>query len=122
MARAAREVWQERVRRWSKSGKNAKAFAAEIGVNANTLTGWRWRLAREGQDSRAVARRPRGRGRTEDRRDPAAVGFLELVASAGEPSAEDRFEIVLEGGRVVRVPRRFDPDTLRALVAALEVR
>jgi len=118
MARESREVWEERVRRWSESGKSAPAFAAEIGVNASTLTGWRWRLARaaeEGSGGKRRRERPKSRGK----QTPAS--FVELVASIpSEPGAEDRFEIVLGSGRVVRVPQRFDAETLRALVEALE--
>src|SRR5512143_3004069 len=44
MARDAREVWAKRVERLVDSGLTAKEYAAEIGVNANTLAGWRWRL------------------------------------------------------------------------------
>ena len=45
MARDAREVWAKRVEQLADSGLTAKEFAAEIGVNANTLAGWKWRLS-----------------------------------------------------------------------------
>src|SRR5690349_21110962 len=54
MAREAREVWAKRVERLADSGLTAKEYAAEIGVNANTLAGWRWRL-RGGRDGDAAA-------------------------------------------------------------------
>lgn len=122
MARASREIWRDRVRRWSQSGKSAKAFAAEIDVNVNTLTGWRWRLAREEPSSRLDGRPARGKSRTVEGRQADPVGFLELIAKSSAECAEDRLEVVLESGRVVRVPRRFDAGALRALVAALEAR
>ena len=118
MAREAREVWEERVRRWSKRGKSGPAFAAEIGVNANTLTGWRWRLKQEAAEG-ARPKRRREKARSDGRRAP--VGFVERVPSIpGEAKGEERFEVVLGSGRVVRVPQGFDPETLRALVVALE--
>lgn len=120
MARETREVWEERVRRWSKSGKSGPAFAAEIGVNVNTLTGWRWRLKRESTQGTSPKQR-REKARSDVRRAP--VSFVELVPSIpDEAKGEERFEVVLGGGRVVRVPQRFDPETLRALVVALEAR
>lgn len=106
----------KRVERWRDSGLTLKEFAAEIGVNANTLAGWRWRLGNEGGGAGA-SRVPR---------------FLEIVAtrdgersatpaSAMQPAAEP-FELVLSGGWRVRIPVQFDGPALRRLVDALEAR
>jgi hypothetical protein len=43
MGRATRDEWQRRVRRWGESGLTAKEFAAETGVNVNSLTHWKWK-------------------------------------------------------------------------------
>jgi hypothetical protein len=101
MGRDARATWAKRVERWSASGLSAIEFAAEIGVNARTLTYWKWKL-----------------GRTESRR----AEFVEVVptsevAPSGAPS--EHLEVVLDGGVVIRVPARFDADALRRVVAAL---
>jgi transposase-like protein len=106
MAREGREVWAKRVERWVDSGLSAKEFAAETGVNANTLAHWRWRLG-----AKAPA------GRTEAATAP--VRFVELAAA---PAAEEAggFEVVLAGGRTVRVPPRFDATELARLVQVLE--
>ena len=117
MAREGREVWAKRVERWRDSGLTLKEFATEIGVNANTLAGWRWRLGNEGGGAEA-SRMPR---------------FLEIVAPAEDrersaaPStmpqlAAEPFELILSGGHRVRVPVQFDGPALRRLVDALEVR
>ena len=67
MARDTREVWAKRVERLADSGLTAKEFAAEIGVNANTLAGWRWRLAaKPGRAAAKPAPKP-------------APAFLEIV-------------------------------------------
>ena len=119
MARETREVWAKRVERWRDSGLTLKEFASEIGVNANTLAGWRWRLRPESSD---VARGT-----------PEPPRFLEIVASPelSEPSAEpagskrpapEPFELILSGGHRVRVPVEFDGRALRRLVDALEAR
>lgn len=87
----------------------AAEFAAEIGVNARTLTYWKWKLGKPEQ--RRVAPRPE---------------FVEVVASSplrtSGGGALDALEVVLSGGVVIRVPARFDADALRRVVAALEAR
>jgi transposase-like protein len=118
MTRENREVWAKRVERLADSGLTAKEFAAEIGVNANTLAGWRWRMRSQG----AAA-------------DPAPA-FVEIVGprEGDVPTAPDQvrptevhrggelLELVLRGGHRVRVPAQFDPAALRRLVDALETR
>ncbi|HTP26949.1 MAG TPA: hypothetical protein VMK12_15010 [Anaeromyxobacteraceae bacterium] len=140
MTRDTREVWAKRVERLADSGLTAREFAAEIGVNANTLAGWRWRLrSREGGEERRKGER---------RRSPPALGLVRspdgseddasLVADrGGEPVTPMRFvelttmapatpapvvpfEIVLRSGRLLRVPCGFDTAELARLVALLE--
>jgi hypothetical protein len=117
MARETREVWAKRVERWRDSGLTVKEFAAEIGVNANTLAGWRWRIG-------SGARRP---APAVARSSPA---FVEVVAApeVGTTRATlsarvaEPLELILRGGHRVRVPAEFDPAALRRLVDALEAR
>ena len=113
-------MWVKRIERWRDSGLRLKEFAAEIGVNANTLAGWRWRLGAEGSG--------KARG------TPRPPSFLEIVAptdgdersatsaSAKQPTAAEPFELILSGGQRVRVPVQFDGRALRRLVDALEAR
>jgi hypothetical protein len=120
MTREGREVWAKRVERWRDSGLTLKEFAAEIGVNANTLAGWRWRLS----SREAVAP-------VAERRVPA---FLEIVAPVEEHDADEGsataaaapgvepLEVVLRSGHLVRVPATFDEGALRRVVAVLEAR
>jgi hypothetical protein len=110
MAREKREVWADRVRRWSESGLTAKEFATELGVNVHSLNHWKWRLTSEARDSgeRAPSARP---------------GFVEVVTPrVREERAPELFEVQLPRGVVVRVPQRFDGSALQRLLAALEVR
>ena len=98
---ATSERWTERQAREAlgaldASGESVAAFAARAGVSAWRLYHWRARLSEQ----------------------PAA--FVEV-----QPDAEPRgggcvFEVVLRGGRVVRVPSEFDGGVLRRLVAVLE--
>ncbi len=140
MARETREVWAKRIERLADSGLTAKEFAAEIGVNANTLAGWRWRLgAKErGRGSPAVLEivpapgaDKRAPATGEERRPPATTGseaqpiapmqFVELTTKLSETLTRPAsFEIVLGSGRLVRVPGGFDGAELARLVGVLE--
>ena len=112
-------MWAKRVERLADSGLTLKEFAAEIGVNANTLAGWRWRLQSEAKRAAVGAR-------------ASSPPFLEIVAASREETPPERspktcvaaepFEVVLRGGQRVRVPVQFDPAALRRLVDALEAR
>lgn len=54
-AREKPAVWQERVEAHRRSGMTIKAYAAKIGVNPNTLSGWRWKLRRRAEREQPVA-------------------------------------------------------------------
>jgi hypothetical protein len=114
MARESREVWRKRVERWRASGLTAREFAAEIGVNGNTLQHWGWLLQQEEPRSRPAARRAAEDG----------SGFVEVVAAeAPRPPtvAQDAIEVVIRDRIRVRISGGFDADVLRRVVAALEV-
>lgn len=44
--RRSRAEWQRLVRQWQRSGRPAREFAPQHGVDPRTLTWWKWRLAR----------------------------------------------------------------------------
>lgn len=112
MARETRETWKKRVERWAHSGRTAKEFAAEIGVNAHTLTYWKWRLSSE------ATRHPRVAA-------TAVPSFVEVVAPLLAAEAPPRsavsqpLELLLPRGLVIRVPPSFDADALRRVVDVL---
>lgn len=93
------------------SGLTAREFAAEVGVNANTLAGWKWRLSRGGERRRDSSTAPAVK--------IPAMKFVE-VTTAAVPTAPSMFEVVLRSGLMVRVPARFDAGELARLVVALE--
>lgn len=106
MARERRETWEQRVAAWRKSGLSVREFASRVGINANTLANWRWRL------------------QSEERAAGVGADFVEVtdaVLSVAEVGAAP-LEVVCRGGRVVRVPADFDAVALRRLVDALEQR
>ena len=44
VVRRTHREWARLVRQWQRSGKTARAFGDERGVNANTLSCWKWQL------------------------------------------------------------------------------
>ena len=109
MGRESCEVWTKRVERWRDSGLSATEFAAEIGVNANSLRHWGWRVNAE-------------RSRAESKPSAMEAKALTWVeVSAPEPAPTrllpsapaEKIELVLASGLVVRVPANFEPEGLR---------
>jgi hypothetical protein len=99
VVRRCEAEWALVVVEWRRSGKTKRAFAAERGINANTL-GW-WCVE--------VARRERER---------AGARFAEVVMT--EPSASPPLVVEVVGRGVnVHVPSGFDALELRRLVGAL---
>jgi transposase-like protein len=105
----SREEWQRRVQRWRDSGLSTKEFAAEVGINPGTLTHWKYIFGKTDR-----ARRVAKAGETPDR---PPLSFLEIQTLAPAPGA---FEIVLAGGRCLRVPATFEAESLKRLIAVIE--
>ena len=92
------------------SGRSLRAFAAERGLSAWTLYGWRGKLGRSKR--RAPARSGPSR----------AAGFVAVdVVDGSRPGAEGTsgFEVLLADGCRVRVPRDIAIEHLAELVRAL---
>jgi transposase len=111
MARAKRstaggreQFWRQQLRRQQASGQDVREFCDGAGLSVPSFYWWR-REARI-RDSR------RGGGIDRPRFVP--------VRMMPEPSADASLEVVLGGGRSIRVGSGFDADHLRAVVAALE--
>src|SRR5215469_1203438 len=109
MARTSRETWAKRVERWGDSGLTAKEYAAEHGINAHSLSWWKWRLS--------TGEKSQGRGRTRASRalsSPAPLTFVEMTTGV----AREALEIVLPSSIRIVVPAGFDGP---ALVRLLDV-
>jgi transposase len=111
-----REEWAAQVRRWRRSGKTAREFAASAGLNASTLGYWAWRLEHEGKTSVA----PRGRRRRA--KPAAAASFVEMLVPAAVKGPAEPFELEISGARRLRIPAAFEPSALERLLAVLEGR
>jgi hypothetical protein len=122
----AREEWAKRVERWRDSGLSCAEFSAELGVNARTLTYWKWMLGKEARGEKRVwkarqaraLRAPRAAASEPSRSAPVVTGLVEVQAAP----RDGRFELELGAGRRLRVPMSFDAADLRRLLDVLEAR
>jgi hypothetical protein len=116
MERTSHEEWAKRVERWRDSGLTAAEFAAELGINAHSLSWWKWRLAAK-PAKRGPARRSSSR-RPQISSVPSPLTFLEMTP----PVQGEALEIVLPTGVRIRVPSDFDAAALGRLLGVLEPR
>ena len=103
--RSTRAEREKHVRAWRASRQSARAYAARVRINPNTLLGWSWQLKRQADAESLTARR---------------IDFAELP---GLTASRSCLAIELElGGVTLRVPDGFDPATLRGILDVLEAR
>jgi transposase-like protein len=111
----AAQRWTAILNDWQRSGLSVARFCERRGLQAQSLYAWRRRLGDVG--GAGAAGRPRGR-------------FVEafLTASPGVAGASERSAASPTGvwvqtrrGTRVMVDGGFDPEVLRAVVAALEI-
>ena len=95
--------WREYVARWKSSGLSLRDYAATAGLNGVTMRTWVRKFESE-QSSTSNTR----------------AGFVERRAPAVSP-VNERLEVVLRNGVVVRVPTLVDAGSLRQFIALVEV-
>lgn len=94
------QQWRRWIHQWQKSGLSVRAFCALHGLEQPSFYSWRRQIKQ---------------------RDAAAATFVPVqVVTDTEPVPTRSFEVVLSGGRTLRVAPGFDPTTLRQLLAVLE--
>jgi len=94
------QQWRRWIGQWQRSGLSVRAFCARHDLSQPSFYAWR-RLIQQ--------------------RDAAAGTFLPVqVVPQDEPPPANTFEVVLAGGRRLRVPPGFDTAALRQLLAVLE--
>lgn len=100
--RADREqFWRDLIARQKPSGQSIQEFCHSEGVSSPAFYSWRKRL-------RSANGKPRSQ-------------FLPVqVLTEAAESAPGRIEIVLDGGKRVRVEPGFDEQSLRSVLAVLE--
>jgi transposase-like protein len=114
---ARQQRWQAAIERWRSSGESVRAFCRQEGIQESAFFFWRRRLApRNASDATSPSPLPHCRSRKTAppaRQSPPAARFLPVeVVAERDPRMSFGVEIVLGSGRVVRVPPRFDRQTL----------
>lgn len=107
------------------SGGTLRTFAKRVGIPLGRLQWWKWELAR-----RDRLRAGKSSAALECVTPPTEVAFVPVrilpdIERAECPDVRPMaraaaYEVLLRGGRLVRVPGEFEPASLTALVAALE--
>jgi transposase-like protein len=109
--------WRDVLARWTASGLSIAAFCGEAGLSEQSFYRWR-RVLRQ--------RRRWGRQQREGTRTGAASAAqtapLFVPLTVATEAAATVLEVVVGGGRVVRVPAGFDASTLAQVLAVLEDR
>lgn len=94
------QQWRGWLRQWQTSGLSVRDFCDRHDLSQATFYAWR-RILRQ--------------------RDADATPFVAVQVVADTPSAPaPPLEVVLAGGRCLRITPGFDADTLRQLLAVLE--
>jgi|WetSurSiteA1Bulk_404760.scaffolds.fasta_scaffold221085_1 transposase-like protein len=115
--RLTAEQWRDLLANQEASGQSHTEFCRQHGISASTYFVWRRKLGLDG--SRQV------RQKQEDGEHPLAEGGPALVpvhiTMADSVLSDDTaFELCFEKGRVLRIPRHFDPTALGQLLAVLK--
>ncbi len=102
------KYWAELVERWEQSGLSQAEFCRRRHVNYGTFVWWKRQLANAAGD---VPKQP-------GRLAKASKRFVEVRLASPLPGPA--YEVVLAGGRSIRVGAQFDPEILSRLIAAVE--
>ena len=109
--------WRRTLRQWRRSGLSVRVFCAEHGLAEPSFYAWRRIVAERDQESASVRAKPGSVHHAAPASDDAPV-FVPLRVI--DVATQVTLEVVLERGRVLRVLRGFDAETLRQLLAVLE--
>ena len=109
------QFWRDHVAGWKSSGLSLRLYSERHGLKAGTLGYWNSRLKAQAADALTSSAGP------ETAATFLAVHVAEPAVSVPEPR-DDRIELALPGGCVVRVGRGFDAVTLDRLLDVVERR
>jgi transposase-like protein len=124
---AREQQWQVAVRRWEQSGQSVRAYCRQEGLKESSFFFWRRELAqRDKQSGVRPSSPPRSDGQETSlppKQARHAARFLPVQVVMGRsPEVASAIEIILDHGRMVRVPPQFDRQTLADVLAVLEAR
>jgi transposase len=107
------QFWRDHVAGWKSSGLSLRLYSERHGLKAGTLSYWSSRLKARSAGAPASSSGPEATF--------LAVRVAEPAVAMPEPP-DERIELALPGGRVVRVGRGFDAATLDRLLDVVERR
>ena len=116
MARGVRDpvkeqYWRGIFQEWEQSKKSVRAFCAERGVEEAKFHCWRRIIAKRDGTYAPIPKRHKN--------SVPSPAFVPVVVK--QPlTASGTLEILVDGGRVIRVPADFGASALRRLLAVLE--
>jgi len=123
------KYWQRLVTAWEKSGLSQAEFCRRRGVKPVAFGWWKRRLVGAAKTGPRRDRHGVGRRRTHKHADFVEVSLPGSVFPAGSvistgtrwrPVGSGGYEIVLNNGRVIRLPHNFNPEVVAQLIAAVE--
>jgi hypothetical protein len=102
--------WRDQLLQWAQSGMGQRQFCRQRGLSPHAFTWWKVKYRDElNLPYRAIKK---SSGKNSKNR------FVEVKVSSQMP--ELLYEVVLANRRSIRVTKRFDPDVLKKLIAAVE--
>jgi transposase len=107
---AKEQFWRQALARQRASGLSIRAFCEREGLSEASYYQWRRELARRDRSPRQALRPGR------------AFVPVRIIPDADRRHARGLIEIVLAGGRRIRVGEGFVPQTLAEVVAVLEAK
>lgn len=110
-SRAPDQHWREVLGDWQQSGLKPRAFCDQRGLSIGSFSYWRYRIRRLDGSAAAPAKAP-----ASTRRKQAFIP-VRLSTSSIRPAA---IEVVLRGGRCLRVAKGADEALLRMVIGVLE--
>lgn len=115
---SAAAIWRGHVDGWARSGMSCKAYAAKIGVNPNTLAGWRHKLRR-----RDSVPRPWPSARAASVEERGELSFVDVTEELAAALTKEAGVIELEiGSALVRLRGPVDAEALARVLGVLEGR
>lgn len=121
--RGKERFWRQHLAAWRRSGCRIRDYCRSAGLSEPSFYAWRRMLAERQAARRTVAAARKQAERQEQSTTAAAFVPVRLIAEPAATAASavaGSVEVVVRGGRVVRVAAGFAAATLREVVAVLE--
>ncbi len=117
--RGKERFWRRMLWQWERSGQGVRPYCRQQGLSEPLFYAWRRTIAlRDAEGAPAADGRPAFGPKKKPGPDGSRTAPL-FVPVHVSPTVAPALEVVLDDGRVVRVPEGFDAATLRQLLAVL---